>query len=62
MKGTKGILANPYIFEDLEGILDIARGETHPLLDWVTAAWRQVFPTLDLTQFKVEQWKDERNN
>lgn len=39
-------------------ILDIDRGETLPLLDWVTAAWRQAFHTLDLTQFKAEgQWK-----
>lgn len=33
IKRIKGILENPHIIECLEGILDIARGETHPLLN-----------------------------
>jgi hypothetical protein len=64
---TKGVPGQPGLYREtlsqkkkksLEQILDIARGETCPLLDWVTGLGRQAFPTLYLTQFKAEeQWK-----
>lgn len=53
MRKIKGIIENPSIYDALEHVLDAARGDTHSLLDWITAAWRLAFPTLDLTQFEA---------
>lgn len=53
MRKIRNIIENPSIFEALEHCLDTSRGDTHPLLDWVTAAWRYAFPSLDLTQFET---------
>jgi hypothetical protein len=41
------------VFDALESILDSPEGDMHPLLDWITAAWRYAFPSLDLTQFEA---------
>ena len=43
------------MFDALESILDSPEGDMHPLLDWITAVWRYVFPSLDLTQFEAPE-------
>lgn len=53
MRRIKNIIENPTIYEALEQVLEASRGETKPLLDWLTSAWRFAFPTLDLTQFEA---------
>ena len=53
MNRIKGIIENPSVFEALQQTLETAAGDTHPLLDWITAAWRLAFPSLDLTQFET---------
>lgn len=53
MRRVKGIIENPSIYEALEHCLDTSKGDTYPLMDWITAAWRLAFPTLDLTQFET---------
>lgn len=51
IKGIKGILENPHTLEGLEHILDTSRGNSLPLLDWVTA---DCYPHIWLTQFETE--------
>ena len=38
MNRIKGIIENPSVFEALQQTLETAAGDTHPLLDWITAA------------------------
>lgn len=47
------MVENPTMFEALEHILESSRGDTHLLLNWITAAWRHVLPSSDLTQFEA---------
>ena len=43
----------------LEHVLVSSQGDTHPLLDWITEAWRHAFPSLDLTQFEASaKWNN----
>lgn len=58
MKRIRNIVENPAVAEALEHVIETARGDTHPLLDWITAAWRVAYPNLDLTQFETAgQWQ-----
>lgn len=57
MSRLKGCIENPGVFDALEHVLHVGRNDTHPLLDWITAAWRLAYPHLDLTQFETAgQW------
>lgn len=57
MSRLKGCIENPGVYDALDHVLQVGRGDTHPLLDWITAAWRLAYPTLDLTQFETAgQW------
>ncbi|XP_059101848.1 uncharacterized protein LOC131895456 [Peromyscus eremicus] len=57
MRKIRNIVENPSVSEALEHVIETSKGDTHPLLDWITAAWRFAFPTLDLTQFEsAAQW------
>jgi hypothetical protein len=54
----RNMKANPTMFYALEQMLDSTWGVAHPLLDWITAASRHLFHSLDLTQFKASaKWK-----
>ena len=53
MRKIRNIVENPSIAEALEHCLNVSQDDTQPLLDWITAAWRHAFPTMDLTQFEA---------
>ena len=40
MRKIKNIVENLAVYEALEQILDAAWGNVHPVLDWITTAWR----------------------
>lgn len=39
MRKIKNIIENLAVYEDLEQILNTARGNVHPVLDWITIVW-----------------------
>jgi hypothetical protein len=50
----RNMVENPTVFNALEHVF-----RQLPLLDWITAVWRYVFPSLDLTQFKASaKWNN----
>lgn len=54
MRTLKNVIENPSVLEALEILLEKSKGITRPLLDWITAAWRLAFPTLDLTTLESQ--------
>lgn len=59
MAKLRNIVENPAVTEALEHVIEMSKEDNHPLMDWVTAAWRLAFPTLDLTQFEAKgKWSD----
>lgn len=53
MRKIKTIVENPAVYDALEQVLDMARGNVRLLLDWITTIWSYAFPLLDLTQFEA---------
>ena len=49
----KNVGENPTVSNALEQVLDNFQGDTYPLLNWITAAWRYALLSLDLTQFEA---------
>jgi hypothetical protein len=63
MSKIRNMVENPVMFNALEHILDSTQGDlsNHLLHDWINAAWRYAFSSLDITKFEASaKWNNSQ--